>query len=505
MSKPFYVTTSIAYVNAEPHIGFAMESIEADALARYHRLKGDDTYFLTGTDEHGIKQQRTAEEMGITPQELCDTNAAKFKALKELLWLSNDDFIRTSDQKKHWPSVIKLWKKLVENGDIYKDTYEAYYCSGCEAFITEKELVDGKCPNHNREPEKVQEENYFFRLSKYSDQVLKLIESKELEIIPDFRANEIVNVIKEGLQDVSFSRPTSSLTWGVPVPDDPDQTMYVWCDALTNYISAIGYAEDSEQFKKYWPYSVHVIGKDIVRFHVAIWPAMLIAAGIKPPHQCFVHGFITSEGQKMSKSLGNVVNPKDVVEEYGVDALRYYLLAEIPVGRDGDFSMELFKERYNAHLANSLGNLVNRVLMMSKKYEVELNWDSIDGDNECADFVSKIWEDFEKSMDGHMLHEGIAKAWEVVHFANKYIDTHAPWKLIKEDPTKTHQVLLNLLELLRHISLLISPFLPKAAGEIEKMLGVSASGAMSEEKIWLKHKDWKSINEAEVLFPRLEE
>lgn len=504
MSKPCYITTAIAYVNAAPHIGFAMECIEADAVARYHRLIGDDTWYLTGTDEHGIKIQKTAEELGMTPKELSDLNAKKCEDLKEILHLSNDDFIRTSDQERHWPSVVKLWKKLVEVGDIYKDQYEALYCSGCEAFILEKDLVDGNCPNHNRPPEKVQEENYFFKLSKYTDQIIDLIESKKLEIIPDFRANEILNICKEGLQDVSFSRPKKTLSWGVPVPDDPDQVMYVWCDALTNYISAIGFAEETEQYKKLWPHVIHVIGKDIVRFHAAIWPAMLIAAGVPTPEKILIHGFITSEGQKMSKSLGNVVEPVEMVKEYGVDALRYYLLSEIPIGKDGDFSMKLFKERYNAHLANNLGNMVNRVLMMSKRYEVDVDPSKLEN-GECQTFVDDLWAKYQEAMDACMLHDGVHLAWSLVSYANKYIDDNEPWKLFKEDPEAAKQVLLNLLEITRHIALMISPFIPASSEAIFKQLGISRSLSFEDEKKWGGEKGWDSLGEAEILFPKLED
>lgn len=506
MSKAQYVTTSIAYVNAKPHIGFAMEVIEADAIARYHRLIGNDTFYLTGTDEHGSKLYKTALEQGKTPIELCDENAVEFEKLKELLCLSNDDFIRTTDQKRHWPAVHKIWNKLVENGDIYKDKYVGYYCSGCEAYIGERDLVDGHCPNHKTAPEQFEEENYFFRLSKYSKQIQELIESKKLEIIPEFRAKEILNVIKEGLQDVSFSRPKKNLPWGVPVPNDPDQVMYVWCDALTNYLSAIGYAEESDLFKKLWPHVIHVIGKDIVRFHAAIWPAMHLSAGLPTPEKIVVHGFITSEGHKMSKSLGNVVDPYQMVKDFGVDSLRYYLLSEIPIGKDGDFSMKLFKERYNAHLANNLGNLVNRVISMSKRYEVEVDFaQNTDSDNECKEKVEKIWDTFQKNMDNCILHEGIANVWELINFANKYIDNNKPWKLIKTDPKKTQQVLKNLLEIVRHIALLLSPFLPKTSKEIFEQLNIHPNNTFEDEKTWNGRKDWKKINEASILFPRLED
>lgn len=504
MTRSYYVTTAIAYINAKPHIGFAMEVIIADALARYHRLIGDDTYYLTGSDEHGIKQKRTAEAEGLTPQELCDRNVVKFQELTKLLNLTNNDYIRTSDQKRHWPTAQTIWKKLVENGDIYKDQYSGLYCAGCENYVLEKDLVDGNCPNHNAPPEEIVEENYFFRLSKYSKQIQELIESKELEIIPHFRANEILNVVKEGLHDVSFSRPKSSLDWGVPVPDDDSQVMYVWCDALTNYLSGVNYINNSESFQKYWPEVCHVIGKDIVRFHAALWPAMLIAAGVKPPKQIVIHGFITSEGQKMSKSLGNVVDPEDMVNEFGTDALRYYLLSEIPVGKDGDFSMELFKERYNSDLANNLGNMINRVLLMSKKYEVEVNANKLLSDD-AKDAVTKAWELYTEKMNQSLLHNGIDAVWELINFANKYIDDHQPWKLIKEDADKTQSVLMNLLEVCRHISFMIEPFIPETAEKIQKQLHIHKEQDFQKIQAWGGDTEWNQLGEAEILFPRLED
>ncbi|MCK4525214.1 MAG: methionine--tRNA ligase, partial [Candidatus Andersenbacteria bacterium] len=376
MSTPkskFYITSSIAYANAAPHIGFAMEICQADVLARYHQMKGDDVFFLSGMDENGSKAKKTAQEKGRNTQEFVNEISAKFQLLLDTLNISNNDFIRTTDQKRHWPAAQKLWNKLVETGDIYKGSYEGYYCVGCEAYLTEKDLVDGKCPNHQKAPEKIKEENYFFKLSKYSDQIREKIESDELEILPESRKNEILSMIKGGLRDVSFSRPKTVLDWGVPVPNDKTQTMYVWCDALTNYISALGYENNSEKFQKYWPADIHVIGKDILRFHTAIWPAMLLSIGLPLPKKIFVHGFITSDGKKMSKSVGNVIDPFEVIDKYGVDALRYYLLKEIPSGGDGDFSYKRFEELYQADLANGIGNLTARIITLGVKIE---DWSS---------------------------------------------------------------------------------------------------------------------------------
>ncbi len=390
MLKNFYITTSIAYANAAPHIGYAMEICQADVLARYHRMKSDDVFFLSGTDENGSKIKKTALEKKVDPQKFVDENSAKFQLLLDTLNISNNDFIRTTDKKRHWPAAQKIWNELVKKGDIYKSSYEGYYCVGCEAYLTEKDLIDGKCSNHQKVPEKIKEENYFFKLSKYSKMIQEKIESGELEILPESRKNEILNVIKDGLKDISFSRPKKTLDWGVPVPNDETQTMYVWCDALTNYISALGYGNDyichsreggnpllpqsanlANNFQKYWPADIHLIGKDILRFHAAIWPAMLISADLPLPKKIFVHGFITSNGQKISKSLGNIIDPFEVIDKYGVDALRYYLLKEIPSGGDGDFSFERFEEVYQADLANGIGNLVYRVLTM-----IERNFDN---------------------------------------------------------------------------------------------------------------------------------
>ena len=351
-------------------MGHAMEFIETDSIARYKRLMGYDTFFLTGTDEHGVKIYNTAKAANVPVKEFVNENAAVYKELKGILHLSYDDFIQTSDQIRHWPACQKLWKKMAEKGDIYEKEYEGLYCEGCEMFLKETELVDGKCPIHKKEPTPLKEKNYFFKLSKYSDQIVKLIESGQLKIVPDFRKTEFLNMAKEGLLDVSFSRPRDVLPWGVDVPDDPNQVMYVWCDALTNYISAIGYAQETDQFKKYWPADMHVIGKDIVRFHAGIWIGMLLSAEVELPKSILIHGFITHDGEKMSKTLGNVVDPIELSIQYGTDALRYYLLREIPVGRDGDYNKKHFIERYNSDLANNLGNLVNRVHTLITRNEI---------------------------------------------------------------------------------------------------------------------------------------
>ena len=467
----FYVTTSIPYVNAGPHIGFALEIVEADALSRYHRNKGEDILFLTGADEHGAKIVQAAEAAGKKPQEFVDEISGKFGALKGALNLSWDDFIRTSDKKRHWPSAQKLWLELVKADDIYKKNYKGLYCIGHEAFITEKDLIDGKCRDHKKEPEVVEEENYFFRLSKYSKEIESRIKNQKLKIVPESRENEILSFLKEGLEDVSFSRPTKDLNWGIPVPNDPKHTMYVWCDALSNYISALGYGSgDESKLEKYWPADVHVIGKDILRFHAAIWPGMLLSAGLPLPKSIFVHGFITVGGEKMSKTLGNVVDPFEVVKKYGTDALRYYLLREIPSGEDGDFTYDKFEERYNADLAKGLGNLVSRVLTLAQKSDVK----------EVKNFKSEIktaGENVEKVMSEFKFNDALAAIWRLVASGDKYVDDKKPWAL-NSDSEEFKKTVGSLLYLISEIGKLLEPFLPETSEKISELVKNKKSGTL---------------------------
>ncbi len=503
-SKKFYITTAIAYVNAPPHLGHALEFVETDAIARYKRLMGYDVYFLTGTDEHGVKIYSTAKKAGKGPQQLVDENAAIYKGLKEMLDLSYDDFIQTSDRKRHWPACQKLWKELVKSGDIYEKEYEGIYCEGCEAFMAVRDLVDGNCPIHLKPPTIVKEKNYFFRLSKYSEKIRELIETDKLRIIPEIRKNEFMNVLREGLYDVSFSRPREVLPWGVDVPGSPDQVMYVWCDALTNYISALGYAENSALYKKYWPADMHVIGKDIVRFHAGIWIGMLLSAGLPLPKSIMVHGFITHNGTKMSKTLGNVVDPVAMVEKYGVDALRYYLLREIPVGRDGDFSDQLFVERYNSDLANNLGNLVNRVHTLITRNAI-VDFDFKTGHEVFKAKVDDTWKKYTADMEECNLHEAIFHVWRLIDFANKIMDDKKPWSLLKSNPDEGRGVLCNLLEVLRHLSILLNPFIPLASIKIRQQLGLPLEVDIKGEEGWGKLAGkWKKLGEASIIFPRIE-
>ncbi len=500
----FYLATAIAYVNGAPHIGHALEFIQGDALCRYHRLKGDDTFFLTGTDEHGVKIYEAAQLAKMRTQDFVDKNAEQFMALKEILQLSNDDFIRTSSDR-HKAGAKKIWQKMVAAGDIYKGVYKGNYCVGCEAFISEKDLdAEGNCPMHKKKPMALEEENYFFKLSKYSDKIRQLIQSDKVKILPESRKKEMLNIIGTGgLHDVSFSRPKDVLPWGVDVPDDPDQVMYVWCDALSNYITAIGYTDENAWFKKYWPCDVHLIGKDILRFHAGIWIGMLLSAGLEIPKAIYVHGFVTSEGQKMSKSLGNVVNPLDYIDKYGTNALRYYLLREIPTADDGDFSHKRFIELFNSDLANSLGNLVNRVAMMVDRYFGGKVPDETKNDEvatQVGDFMQKYMQAFE-AFDLKMACESLV---ELTNFSNKYIDDKKPWVMAKENPTALGNVLYDLLELLRYIATMLVPILPSAAEAIAAQLGLKVEKLKLDGK-WGMMKKGGTVKVEGALFPRIEE
>ena len=443
--KKFYITTSIAYTNAPPHIGFALELIQADVLARYHRLLGENTFFLTGTDEHGQKIEKAAKEAKKPPEEFTNKISEKFKELTKVLDISNDDFIRTTDKKKHWPTVENIWKELEKNGDIYKKKYKGLYCVGCEAFIKEKDLIDGKCSNHQKEPELIEEENYFFKLSKYSERVKNAIESNEINIVPARRKSEIINFIKEGIEDISISRSKENLGWGIPVPGDKDQVIYVWFEALLNYLYPKGR----------WPADVHCIGKDIFRFHALLWSAILFALNLPLPKNILVHGFITVDGQKMSKSLGNIVDPFKLVKKYGVDSVRYFFLREIPSTEDGDFTYEKFEERYNADLAKGLGNLVARILKLSEGVEFS---------NEKQDFVDQVREKYTKAFDGFKFNEVLILIWELISYCDKLIEEEKPWEKGKE------KIIGDLLFLIDQVAKLLQPFLPETSEKILKQL-----------------------------------
>ena len=461
----FYITTSIAYTNAKPHIGFALELVQADVLARHKRNKGIDTRFLTGTDEHGQKIAKKAANEGVDLQEFVDEVVESFDKLIEGLNISNDDFIRTTDKERHWPTVKKIWNALDESGDLYKKKYTGYYCVGCEAFLTEKDLVDGVCPNHDKEPEEVEEENYFFKLSKYEDEIKDLIENDDLRIIPEGRKKEMLSFLSDGLEDISVSRSTDKLKWGIPVPGDDSQRMYVWVDALSNYVSALGYAEGNKKFDKFWPADVHCIGKDILRFHSIIWTGILLSAGIEIPENIFVHGFITSNGKKMSKSIGNVVDPFELIDQYGCDPVRYYLLSEIPPTGDGDFTYEKFENKYNSDLADGLGNLISRTIGLATKVGVEFEKDRKAG-GEIMEKVGKTKKRVDELMDEYEFKKALEEIWNLIHFMDRYIEKKEPWK----ESWEQEKVVFEMLYVCYRLHELLKPFLPESAERIKEQI-----------------------------------
>jgi methionyl-tRNA synthetase len=456
MSK-YYVTTSIPYVNADPHIGFAMELLYADVLARRARQLGDDVIFCTGVDEHGGKIAEKAAEAGLEPKAFADRISKRFEELGKLLNVSSNRFIRTTDPG-HEQRATLIWKSLKE--DIYKGKYVGWYCTGDEAFFTETEVKanNGVCPVHNRPYEKLEEENYFFKLSSYGKNILKAIESGEFQIVPETRRNEILNVIKDGLDDISISRPKDKIAWGIPVPGDTKQVMYVWFEALMNYLTVLGYPEHDD-FKQFWPAQAQVIGKDIIRFHAAIWPAMLMSLGLPLPKQLYVHGFITVEGKKMSKSIGNVLHPADIVAKYGVDACRYYFLRHIPSYDDGDFSWQRLEAAYNNELANELGNAVQRTVVMLQKYQDGSIGDIPPADHDIAQYEAALAVcRFDRALD---------EVWEQVRGLNQYIDEEKPWAIAKDGDTEhLREVLGYQSSSLLNIAELLEPFLPETAAKI---------------------------------------
>ena len=531
-----YITTAIDYPNAAPHMGHVLEKVLADVIARWFRLQGNEVRFQIGTDEHGVKIERTAEKEGITPQALVDRNVQLFEDLYRKLGISSDFFIRTSDRKKHWPTVVTLWKKLQEKKLLEKRTYTGLYCAGCEKFLTKKELVEGKCPNHLTVPEEVQEENWFFLLKKESSWLKTLLETA-YTITPDFRAKETLALITQGLEDVSFSRPKSSLSWGIPVPGDEGQVMYVWCDALTNYISGLDYfgASGSEMARHakpskdnaplrsssfaghtsllgevWWDEAevTHVIGKDIARFHALIWPAMLKGAGVRTPDRLLIHGFLNVDGQKMSKSIGNVVVPEDILEKCkgNPDPLRFFLSNEIPVGRDGDFSWKRFEELYDAKLRNAIGNLLNRVLVLLRKEGGTLGT----FEKAIAETyqTEERWTQLTKHLEAFELSEALSQALKLADAGNQRIDARKVWSLKGEEKLSE---LTALAEALRHIALLLLPFTPETAQKISVQLGVPYAAEIlgknfvitDEMKKWGGCREWKQVGEPSILFPPL--
>ncbi|MCS7234757.1 MAG: methionine--tRNA ligase [Armatimonadota bacterium] len=483
MGGRFYITTAIDYVNATPHIGHAYEKVLADVLARYHRLAGEEVFFLTGTDEHGQNIAHAAAQAGEDVKAFVDRNAAAFQQLCRDLNLSNDDFIRTTDRVRHWPAVQEIWRRVAAAGDLYKKHYRALYCVQCEAFVTLSELVDGRCPRHLTEPQVVEEENYFFRLSRYREALRRLFEERPDFVIPESRFAEMWQLV-DTLEDVSVSRPVEKLSWGIPVPDDPSHVIYVWFDALTNYISAIGFGQDAERFRTWWP-AHHLIGKDINRFHSLLWPAMLLSAGLEPPRQVLVHGFLTLEGQKISKTLGNVIDPMAVARELAdrsgaelevcVDAVRYFLLREVPFGQDGDFSRAQLVGRFNADLANDYGNLLNRTLPLVERFfqgVLPEPGPEEGGDGELRRQAEGTAEAVWECVRRYDFQRALAVIWQLLGAANRYLDREAPWAAYRAGRReRAGTVLMNALEALRVATILLEPVLPAATLRVWSQLG----------------------------------
>ncbi|HEY3831754.1 MAG TPA: methionine--tRNA ligase [Acidimicrobiia bacterium] len=503
MAQPFFVTTPIYYVNDVPHIGTAYTTIAADALARWRRQHGDDVFFLTGTDEHGLKIQRAAEAQGVTPLEWADRTSARFREVWELLDISYDDFIRTTEPR-HYRAVQELLTRIRDNGYIELDTYEGLYCVSCEAYYTEDELVDGLCPIHERPVEHVVEENYFFRLSRFGERLLDYYDAHPDAVQPDSRMNEVKGFIRQGLRDFSMSR--TSITWGVPVPWDDAHVTYVWFDALINYCTAVGLGTDPERFARYWPVNYHLVGKDILRFHAVFWPAMLMAAGIDPPQHVFAHGWLLVGGAKMSKTKANQIFPADLVADFGVDGYRYHFLADQRFGPDGDFSYEAMAARYNADLANNYGNLASRVLNMVTNYcDGVVPIERANGPLRAA--VDAAYERCAAAMDQLDFSGGLGAVWDVLREANAYIEASEPWKLHKAGDQAVRGVLGDCLEALRVATVLAAFAIPRATEELWTRLGQTGSvrdQLLPEAASWGRLRDGATVTKGAALFPRFD-
>lgn len=506
--EKYYITTAIYYVNSTPHIGSVSEAISADIIARYKRLSGYDVFFSTGTDEHSQKIETRAKEEGISPQEFVNKASSVWKSIFDKLNISYNRFIRTSDQD-HIKVVQDFFNKLYEKGDIYLGTYEGWYCVRDETFLKDSDLIEGNCPHCGGEVQRISEDNYFFRLSKYNEVLLNFYENNKEFIKPETRYNELLNVIKSGLQDISVTR--KSFKFGIPVPFDSDHTIYVWFDALINYVTSVGYLHDAEKFNKFWPADLHIIGKDITRFHGIIWPAMLMSYGMELPRKIFAHGFWNLEGAKMSKSLGNVIDPVQFAENFAslagidfdvsVDVLRYYLSREVNFGLDGDFRAETFFNRFNSDLANDYGNLINRTITMLYKYREGVVPKEIIKNEEMISFIEKKIEEYFNTMNEYQLSFALEKVWEIIAFLNNYIQVTSPWNLTKESE-KLDSILYQLLEGIRIVSLLLKPFMPKTVDIILNKL--------QEETLNFSNLNWGAlkhnikIEKIPPIFPRIE-
>jgi len=511
----FYVTTAIDYVNASPHIGTAYEKIAADFLARSRRLAGYDVRFLMGNDEHSINVAREAASRGLAPVAYCDQMEGRFRAVWEHLDISFDDFIRTT-QPRHQRAVQALFAAVHAAGDIYKGMYKGYYCDSCEAFQQEKDLVDGKCPIHKTDPRWLEEENYFFALSRFGERLHQHITENPEFVQPEIRRNEVLRVVESGLEDISVSR--SGAEWGIPLPLDSKHVVYVWFDALINYVSALGWPDDpAGLFKRYWPCDVHVIGKDITRFHCLIWPAMLMSAGVALPRTVWGHGFVSVSGEKLSKSRGNTIAPEEVTARFGVDGFRYLFLREVPFNRDGDFSWTTYTERYNADLANDLGNLLARTLAMVQRYlDGEVPRLAVDAagrphdpaDAELLGALAAGGRDYLGHLDAFSIHNALAATWTCIQAANRYVDVQKPWTLAKkpEDRERLQSVLRNLLEVLRQVSVMIFPAMPGKAVEMRQQLGLPTDfrGLRYDDELVTGERAWSRVEPGSALFPKID-
>ena len=498
----FYVTTPIYYVNATPHVGHAYTTIAADILARHRRQRGEETFFLTGTDEHGSNIARVAEEAGLEPKEFVDRNAATFIEMTRRINVSNDFFIRTTDER-HEQLVQEFLQRIYDAGEIYEGVYTGLYCSLCESFYTEAELIDGKCPQHGIPPEWVEEKNYFFRLSAYQDKLLALYDENPEFVLPKFRANEARSFIEQGLDDISVSRATQR--WGVPVPWDPDQVVYVWVDALINYWSALAFAREGEDLReRLWPEVHHLLAKDILKFHCVIWPALLMGAGISVPKQLFVHGYLLMDDRKMSKSLGNVIDPLELIDVYGVDPVRYYLFRAASFGQDGSISVDGLHERYERELGNDLGNLLSRTTAMVARYR-DGTLPVVEGSQELAAELDALAPKVAGRLDAYDLTGALDEIWEVVRALNRHVEQNAPWELAKDEgkAPDLDRVLFDLADGLRVLAVALAPYLPETSPQILAALGQDESldwaGARSGQT-----RAAEGIAPAEPLFPRVD-